>query len=284
MSRGPGKMQKLILDTLQMSGKPRSTADLRSSAQYEIWNPETDLEFRVWNTAARRRSIRMSMGRALRQLEAAGQIKRDKDGDWYPTKNWIARDAADRQRSETAYHEAGHAVIALACGDPVGMVTIALKNPHMAGAGHPTGLGYTYTRDRNGDRQFVSIDLDAFGNPAHKREWGPKECRAEILLCMAGAMAEAVYREHADPLTAWRKLASPSDMSGARLGRRKLGETAKSWPEYASECLELVRQYWAMIEAVAKALVQKETLSGYEVDSICQRVVRRQHLKTGAAA
>jgi hypothetical protein len=160
------------------------------------------------------------------------------------------------------------------------MVTIDLNRPHMAGAGHPTGLGYTYT----GHREIVSTDLDAFGNSPHKREWGPKECRAEILLCIAGGMAEAVHLRYADPLTAWRELASPADMHGARLGRSKLGEEVKTWPEYTSECLELVRRHWLMIEALADALLKKETLNGYDVDSICQRVARRQHLKAGKVA
>jgi hypothetical protein len=224
-----------------------------------------------------RRSIRMSMDRALRALRNSGEVKGDKDG-WYPVKDWTARDEVKRERSCTAHHEAGHAVIALACGEPVGMVTIALKRPHMAPAGYPTGLGYTYTHDR----EIVGTDLDAFGNPAQKREWSPEKCRAEILLCIAGPMAEAVYEKHADPMTAWRKLASPSDRSGIRYGRRNLGEAAKPWPEYESECLDLVRRYWAI--AVAKALLEKETLSGCEVDSICQRVVRRQHSKAAKAA
>jgi hypothetical protein len=276
MSRGPGKMQTLVMDTLQMSSKPMSTADLRYDCELEYKTEHNNYTLEL----LQHRSIRMSMDRALRALRASGAIKRDEDSNWYPAKDWTARDAVERERSRAAYHEAGHAVIALACGAPVGMVTIALKNPHMAGAGYPTGLGYTYT----GSRDIVSTDLDAFGNSPHKREWSHKECRAEILLCIAGAMAEAVHREHANPLTTWREFASPSDMRGARQGRSKLGEAVKTWPEYASECLELVRRHWMMIEAVADALLKKETLSGYDVDAICQRVVRRQHLKTSKAA
>jgi hypothetical protein len=273
-------MQKLIVWALQLRTKPMSTAELRRDCEieYEIERNLDELD------PCQRHSIRMSFDRALRDLKANGAIKRNKEGNWYPATNWIARDDAERERSRAAYHEAGHAVIALACGSPVGLVTIGLKHPHMAGAGHPTGLGYTYTTDANGRRKYADTDLDAFGNQPHKREWGPKECRAEIVLCIAGGMAEAVHNEHPDPLTAWRTLASPSDMQGARFGRRTLGESAKSWPEYASECLELVRRYWAMIEAVADTLLEKETLSGADVNSICQRVVRRQHLKAGKVA
>ena len=85
MSRGPGKMQKLIMSTLRESSVPMSIAELRQHYQGEIWEPDSDPDFEVWNTPARRRSVRMSMGRALRQLEAAGQIKRNEAGDWYPS-------------------------------------------------------------------------------------------------------------------------------------------------------------------------------------------------------
>src|SRR5690242_790716 len=100
MSRGLGKMQTLIMDVLRLSRAPVSAADLRERHQWEIWDPDSDPDFDVWNTPARRRSIRMSMGRALRQLDAAGQIKRDDAGNWYPSRDWAGRDNAERDRAE----------------------------------------------------------------------------------------------------------------------------------------------------------------------------------------
>src|SRR5215831_12000648 len=98
MSRGPGKIQQFIMDALQMSSAAVSTARLRNVYEFEDWDPDRDPDFKVWNTPARRRSIRMSMGRALRQLESAGQIERDEDGNWYPSRDWTGRDNAERER------------------------------------------------------------------------------------------------------------------------------------------------------------------------------------------
>ena len=80
MSRGPGKMQTSIMWLLRASPRPRNADSLRDGYALRIWDKNSEPDFDVWNTPARRRSIRMSMGRALRQLEAAGEIKRDKEG------------------------------------------------------------------------------------------------------------------------------------------------------------------------------------------------------------
>jgi hypothetical protein len=106
-------MQKSIMDALQRSSVPVSTADLRENYEFEIRHPDSDHITYLDSdsdpiTPARRRSVRMSMGRALRQLQAAGQIKRTGAGNWYPSKDWVARDNAKLERSGTAYHEAGH--------------------------------------------------------------------------------------------------------------------------------------------------------------------------------
>jgi hypothetical protein len=82
----------------------------------------------------------------------------------------------------------------------------------------------------------------------------------------------------ADPMT-WRKRASSSDMYGVRSHRDKLGANAKSADEYAADTLALFRKYWPMIEATAAGLLKHEFLSGHDIDTICRRVVRGQHLK-----
>src|SRR5262249_14910591 len=127
MSRGPGKMQTSIMDALRESSVPMSTAELRDAYALEIWDYDSDPDFKVWNTPERKRSVRMSMGRALRQLEAVGLIKRNGLGNWYPAKDWTGRDNAERERLAIAYHEAGHAVIGLALNLPVAFVTIKLR-------------------------------------------------------------------------------------------------------------------------------------------------------------
>lgn len=94
-------------------------------------------------------------------------------------------------------------------------------------------------------------------------------------MCIAGPMAHTKFLAETD----WRQHASPSDMRIARRHRGKLGDAAKSWEQYEKETAALVNKHWPMIEAVAARLMKVDFLSAYDIDSICQRVVRRQHLK-----
>ena len=282
MSRGPGKMQKLIMSTLRESSVPMSIAELRQHYQGEIWEPDSDPDFEVWNTPARRRSVRMSMGRALRQLEAAGQIKRNEAGDWYPSKEWAARDNAKRERSSTAYHEAGHAVVGLALKMPIAFVTIKPKKTgslgHISQAPVRHSVGEVYARGSYRKPIADASEQDAFGNPVsdddNTRDW-----HAETVMSMAGGAAEAEFSKEGD----WRKLWSPSDKRCISWARGKLGDKAGSIEEYEAECQKLIKQHWPMIEAVAAKLMKEETLSGGDVYDVCWRtirsVVRRQHLK-----
>jgi hypothetical protein len=281
MSRGPGKIQNLIIDTLQLSAEPVSSTRLRERIALEIWDPDEDpdFDFDAWNTMARQRSVRMSVGRALRQLEAAGQIKRNDGGDWYPARDWIARDNAERERLRTAYHEAGHAVIGLALRLPVAFVTIKgdKRAPHVSYTPVHYGLGQVYARGSYRKPIADICEHDAFGNVASKRN---DDWHADIVVDIAGGMAEGKFLADG---TDWRELWSGGDKRCAAYSRSKLGQQARSLEEYAAECKTLVERHWLMIEAVAARLVTEETLSGNDVYAICWRaarnVVRRQHLK-----
>jgi hypothetical protein len=274
-------MQKLIMDALQLSSAPVSAAKLRDQYELEAWDSDGEPEFDVWYTPARQRSVRMSMGRALRQLEAAGpQIKRDKEGNWYPPKDWTGRDNAERQRSEIAYHEAGHAVVGLALKMPIAFVTIkprATFDGHVSQAPVHHSVGAVYAR---GSYRKPIADIskqDAFGNPVPERN---DDWHADAVMSIAGGMAQAEYLK--DGRT-WRELASSSDKRSVAFARRKLGDKARTIEEYEAECEKLIKQHWPMIKAVAEKLVKEETLSGSDVYDICWRtrrnVVRRQHLK-----
>jgi hypothetical protein len=294
MSRGPGKMQKLIMSTLRESSVPMSTVELRHHYEREIWDQhlceevrrhKRSPDFEAWHTPGRCRSVRMSMGRALRQLEAAGQIKRNEAGDWYPSKNWTARDKAHRQRSGTAYHEAGHAVVGLALKLPMAFVTIKPKNAslgHVSQAPVHHSVGAVYARGSYCIKRIADMSRqDAFGNPVSERN---DDWHADAVMSIAGGMAEAEFLK--DGRT-WRELWSPSDKRAVAFARRKLGYMARSVEEYEAECEKLIKQHWPMIEAVAAKLLKEETLSGNDVYDICWRtarnVVRRQHLKKVAA-
>jgi len=282
MSRGPGKMQALIMDALRTSRGPRSAASLRQCHAWEIWDPDSDPGFEVWNTAARRRSIRMSMGRALRQLEAAGQIKRDKEGNWYPSKDWMGRDIAERERMRVAHHEAGHAVVGLALKMPIAFVTVKPKARYAGYVSQaPThhSLGEVYARGSYSKPIADASKQDAFGNPVSERDY---DWHADIVMTIAGGMAEAELLK--EDVRIWRKLEGTStDRRLVAFARGKLGDKARSIEEYEAECEKLIKQHWPLIEAVAAKLLKEETLSGSDVYDVCLRtarnVVRRQHLK-----
>jgi hypothetical protein len=247
-----------------------STADLQEYYLLEIWDPNSQPDYEVW-AAARCRSVSMSMGRALRQLEAAGQIKRDNAGDWYP---W-----AERERSATAYHEAGHAVVGLALQLPVAFVTIKPKKSYLGRvslAPMHHSVGHVYAR---GSWEPIAdmTKEDAFGNPV-------SECNvnwhASAVMSIAGGMAEAEFLK--DDSTG-HEHASSNDKLIIRRNHSMLGDKARSVEEYEAECAVLIKRHWPLIEAVATKLLKEETLSGSDVYDICLRtrrnVVRRQHLK-----
>ena len=148
------------------------------------------------------------MGRALRQLEAAGQIKRNEAGDWYPSKDWAARDEAVRERLAIAYHEAGHAVIGLALNLPVAFVTI---KPRGRSGGHVSftpahhGIGRVYARGSHRKPIADMSGQDAFGNPVLMRNL---DCHADAVMDIAGGMAEAEFIKNGQT---WRELASSTD-------------------------------------------------------------------------
>jgi hypothetical protein len=282
MSRGLGKIQTLILDALRIRTTPTSAADLRERHLWEIWDPDSDPEFEVWNTAERRRSLRMSMGRALRQLEAAGQIKRDGDGNWYPSGDWTGRDNAERERASTAYHEAGHAVVGLALKMPIAFVTIKPNGTnlgHVSQAPKHYSVGEVYARGSYRKPIADASNQDAFGNPVAERD---TDWHADAVMCIAGGMAQTEFLKDG---STWRELeGTRGDRRSVAFARGKLGDKARSIEEYEAECEKLIKQHWPLIEAVAAKLLKEETLSGTDVYGICWRakrnVVRRQHLKT----
>lgn len=272
------------MDTLQLSRDPLSTAALRCECEHkrELELTPDDAEL-TGLSPAQQRSVRVSMDRALRGLVAAGKIRRNDDGHWEPMGEWPARKAREEDRTKTAFHEAGHAVIGLATGLQVGAAIIDKDRRGKVTELGDGGGGVVVSAHRAGSiryfvrgRKLVETDLDAFGRPAPQRpEQPPEEHHAEVIMCIGGGMAQAKLQ---GDIADWRTLASSTDMSIARRHRTKLGDAAKTWEEYESEAAALVKRFWPMIQAVASALLQKSVLSGDEIDSICGRI-RRHELK-----
>jgi hypothetical protein len=189
--------------------------------------------------------------------------------------------AKKRERTETAYHESGHAVIGLAVQLPVSLACIKPggRSGYVAEASTPSPVGYVYKKYGQStklDTKSKVTALDAFGNPPRKREVTPEEHHAEVVMCIAGPMAHAKLL---GDITDWREHASNADMSIARYHRGKLGDAAKSWDRYAQDTAALINKHWPMIEAVAARLMKVDLLNAREIDDICRRVVRRQHLR-----
>jgi hypothetical protein len=271
MSRGFGSMQQWLLSTLRRHKEPQSLDELHR-------------DYLRWEEKPKRlaRSVRHSMLRALHTLESAGKVAHNEDGNWQPVGEWWGRDEKENLRTETAYHESGHAVIGLAVQLPVSFARIKadVQSGYVAEASTPSPVGYVYKKYGQRtklDTKSEVTALDAFGNPPRKREVTPEEHHAEVVMCIAGPMAEAKYL---GDITGWREHASSADMSIARRHRAKLGDAAKSWDQYKQDTAALIDKHWPMVEAVAARLMKVDLLDAREIDSICQRVVRRQHLRS----
>ncbi|MFM8286316.1 MAG: cell division protein FtsH [Planctomycetaceae bacterium] len=135
----------------------------------------------------------------------------------------------------TAFHEAGHAVVALWHGRPVGQVSILPDH---------TRLGYCEIR---------------------KGQFGPRHDPLEVnmLILLAGVASEArraggdhAWEGAAQDLNDVRKLSllrAPNDRQAERLERRMLSKVEKLLGHPA---------VWQAVEEVARQLLEQTTLSG----------------------
>ena len=136
-------------------------------------------------------------------------------------------------------------------------------------------MGASYQKI-GGYQLFDWSGVDAFGNKVKRVVLTAEQRHAHVRCSLAGGIAEAILRGEPDE---WKKFASSGDMENARYNRKKLGTNAKSWEQYTDETCALIRKHWAMIEAVAKALKEKGHLHAQQVENICNRLARRQHVK-----
>ena len=276
MSHGLGNMQEWLVTMLFYYPRGKTLGALHREYLKKTADEESSAEDRA-------RSVRNSMTRALRGLEKLGKVKRGEDGLWLSTDPILDAIPYD-ERKDTAHHEAGHAVIGLAMQLPIAFACITPGSRQQAGyvsEAHTAGpVGYVYKKHGKStrlDTESQTAALDAFGNPPLKRECSPEEHHGEVIMCIAGGMAEAKLR---GDIKNWRVFASRVDKSIARDHRAKLGDAAKSWGEYEQETAALINKHWPKVEAVAARLMKVDFVGAGEIDAICCRVVRRQHLES----
>lgn len=155
-------------------------------------------------------------------------------------------------RRAVAYHEAGHAVMRLELSRRLSRVTI-----------RPRGDILGHTKQRRSE-----LDVDYFD----PRDWRlTRWAQTEIMCALAGPEAE-------------RRLTGRRNNSGARSDDECVLDVALQAEGYGDErrnayvtWLKLkVRDWvaappvWAQIEALAKALLERDTLSGDEVRQVCR--------------
>jgi hypothetical protein len=171
-----------------------------------------------------------------------------------------------------AYHEAGHVVIARALGRPVAAVTI-VASVHAFGTmwaklPEPDAACTTAEEDIQNiadvcSRARALMPIGESRLPAANFITGALDRGIELL---AGPEAERRLNGSFDASTA------QSDLAQARLYAAAIAVTPEMAHQYMdlfhAEARALVNRYWHSVTAVAEALIERQTLTGDEVDSI----------------
>jgi len=148
-----------------------------------------------------------------------------------------------RQREATAYHEAGHAVAFFAFKHEFKSVSI-IPGEGFNGILHGSGLPET-----------LNID-----EPSPEEE---QLVREKIIISLAGPASE-------------HRFTGCENWSGSRRDFFKASTYAPILGRRPKEFLEPAREFvssnWTKIEAVARSLLERQTLSAQQVQEICESV------------
>jgi len=151
----------------------------------------------------------------------------------------------------TAYHEAGHAVMASLCGRRVTRLEIVGDDDH-TGACH--SLTFPPERTRPVDPALPNADLEA-----------------RILCTCAGIVAESIVSGG----QSWDESSEDLDRA-VRLSIRLLGDCARviQYLESVRRHLEhLLCLHWPLVETLALALMERKALNDEEIQEVLQRSV-----------
>jgi ATP-dependent Zn protease len=157
--------------------------------------------------------------------------------------------------ASTAYHEAGHAVAAVAHKGKLKTVTIV------------PGKGYAGRVRRHRERNLQGIERD--NTPRGQRA---AENAAQIEL--AGYIAQKRYKRRSCHKYHWE-----SDRNAATDLLLSFSSSTRHLDAYIKAISirteDLVAHWWPAIKAVAAALLERGTLSGDEVQKIVEAAMRR---------
>jgi ATP-dependent Zn protease len=171
-----------------------------------------------------------------------------------------SRKRSNKERRATAYHEAGHAVIAIALGLTVKKVSI-VKGQDYNGLCRQLGLlGYHLRDRRDAEDTLKKIIISIYaGMPAQRLvDPDPPEFHGA---CDEEDANELCLR-HANLLR--RGGRAPDEFRRAYLGRRRV------------EARRLVKQHRKAIEEFAEVLLQRQELGGEEAEELIVSLLDQQ--------
>jgi len=151
-------------------------------------------------------------------------------------------------RLSTAFHEAGHAVIARSLGLKIHSATIVPVTGIHGRVEHANPL------------RGIHLDYDG-SDRAHRR------AETAIIVCLAGPAAQRRHKPQS-----WRSYHGQSDHSRAAdlaLSLNGSDEATNAHLKYlAVVARDMVAAQWPLIEQVAGALIERQTLTGAELAGV----------------
>jgi cell division protease FtsH len=229
----------------------------------------------VINEAALMAARRGLKGITLRELEEA----RDKVR-WGKERRSMA--LSEKEKTNTAYHEAGHALLLelLPHTEPLHKVTIIPRGP---------SLGSTmwlpeedkYTNRKNELIAGLAVGMGGrvaeeivFGDVTNGARGDIKQATAVArrMVCewgMSEKMGMVEYGEHEDYVFLGRDISRARDYSEATAEQID-GEVRKLIDDAYQTAMQVLTQHRAHLEAIAKALLEYETLDGLQIKEILE--------------
>jgi ATP-dependent Zn protease len=167
----------------------------------------------------------------------------------------MAKKRSERERQATAYHEAGHAAVALHLGRKVLSVDIIhVEEKRQLGVCH------------NGRTpRWFQPEFVADGRTRLLLE-------KEIMVFLAGHLAERRFTGRRNYVGASRDHSCAADLADYACGSAEQVEAFLAWLEVRTDDTLRMPLVWRVVEAIAAALMEREHLTGRQVRAILQGV------------